>query len=87
MRVREATDAPQGAEVMVEGPVLLHQEDDVLDVVDRARPVVGRNGERLVEILRERGRYGRNTQQRQERATVNIAHGVPYPSRCPKASR
>ena len=32
MRVGEAADAAQGAEVVVEGAVLLHQEHDVLDV-------------------------------------------------------
>ncbi len=34
--VAEAAHSAQGAEVVVEGPVLLHQHDDVLDVVDRA---------------------------------------------------
>jgi hypothetical protein len=62
---------------MVEGPVLLHEDDDVLDVVDRARPAVGRDGEHLADSLRERGRCGRCAQQRQERATANIAHGDP----------
>jgi len=73
VRVREAADAPQRAEVMVEGSVLLHEEDDVLDVVDRARPAMGGDGERLAESLRERGRCGRCAQQRQECTTANIA--------------
>ena len=35
-RVAEAAHAAQGAEVVVEGAVLLHQDDDVLDVLERA---------------------------------------------------
>ena len=42
-------------------------------VVDRARPAVGRNGGRLAESLRERGRCGWCAQQRQECTTANIA--------------
>jgi hypothetical protein len=56
MWVGEALDAPQGTEEVVEGPVLLHQKDDVLDILDGARPVVRRYGQRLVEVLGERGR-------------------------------
>jgi hypothetical protein len=86
VRVREAPHAAHGAEVVVEGAVLLHQEDDVLDVLDGARPVVGRDGECLVEVLWQGGGHGRNAQQRQERATVDIAHSdAPYPNCCPRA--
>jgi hypothetical protein len=85
VRVREAPDAPQGAEEVVEGAVLLDQEDDVVDVFDRALAVVGRDRQRLVEVLRERGRNRGNAHQPQERAAVDIAHrDAPYPSRCPE---
>ena len=39
--VAEAADAGEGAEVVVEGPVLLHQDHHVLDVGDRAGPALG----------------------------------------------
>ena len=39
-RVAEPAHAAQGAEVVVEGAVLLHQDDDVLDVVDGAGAVL-----------------------------------------------
>ncbi|MCO4699117.1 hypothetical protein LRR80_05209 [Streptomyces sp. RO-S4] len=42
--VAEAADASQGAEVVVEGAVLLHEDDDVLDVLDRPGAVVRRQG-------------------------------------------
>jgi hypothetical protein len=42
MRLGEPADAAQGAEVVVEGPVLLHKEHDVLDVgIDRVRSCAG----------------------------------------------
>ena len=44
-RVAEAAHAAQRAEIVIEGAVLLHHEDDVLDVVDGAGAVVGRNRE------------------------------------------
>ena len=45
-RVAEAAHAAQRAEVVIERAVLLHQDDDVLDVVDRAGAIVGGNRER-----------------------------------------
>ena len=39
--VAEAADAAEGAEVVIEGAVLLHHEDDVLDIFDGASAVVG----------------------------------------------
>ena len=39
--IAEAADSAEGAEVVIEGAVLLHHEDDVLDVVDAAGAVVG----------------------------------------------
>jgi len=40
-RVAEAADAAERAEVVIEGAILLHHEDDVLDVVNAAGAVVG----------------------------------------------
>jgi hypothetical protein len=60
--VLESAHAAQGAEVVVERPVLLHEEADVLDVVDRAGLVVGRNRQDLLEVDGNRG-GGRDAQQ------------------------
>ena len=46
-RVGEAAHAAQGTEYLVERVVLLHQDDDVLDVLDGAGLEVRRNGQRL----------------------------------------
>ncbi len=46
-RIGETADAAQRAEVMVERTVLLHQDHDMLDILDGAGLVVGRDGERL----------------------------------------
>jgi hypothetical protein len=53
--VVEAADASHRAEVVVERAVLLHEKDDVLDVVNRAGSVVGRDGESGGEIRGKRG--------------------------------
>ena len=39
--IGKAADTIQRAEVMIEGAVLLHQDDDVFDVEDAARVSVG----------------------------------------------
>jgi hypothetical protein len=41
--IREAADAAQRAKLMIKRTVLLHQDHDMLDIVDRARAVVGRD--------------------------------------------
>ncbi|MNU98850.1 hypothetical protein D3C71_889710 [compost metagenome] len=55
--VAETTHAHERAEVVVERTVLLHQDDDVLDVLDGAGLVVGGNGQRAADARRE-GREG-----------------------------
>ncbi len=44
-RIVEATHTFQGAEMMVEGTVLLHQHDDVFDIADTSRAIVRCNAE------------------------------------------
>ena len=46
-RIGETANAAQCSEVMVERTILLHQDHDVLDILDRARAVVGRDRKRL----------------------------------------
>ena len=48
-RIAEAAHAPQRAEVVIERPVLLHQDDDVLDVRRWSRSRCGGNGQRLLD--------------------------------------
>ena len=58
-RIAEAADTAQGAEIMVETTVLLHQDDHVLHVADGAGDVVG--GER--QGLRHARRQGGGAQR------------------------
>ena len=54
VRVTEPANAGQGAEVVVEGPVLLHEQHDVLDVLQRTVP--GRAlGEGPLDVRRHEG--------------------------------
>ncbi|KAG1385210.1 hypothetical protein G6F60_014922 [Rhizopus arrhizus] len=61
-RDREAVSEPahalERAEVMVEGAVLLHQDDDVFNILDGASDVVGGDGQRAADAGRERGQRG-----------------------------
>jgi hypothetical protein len=78
MGVTEAAYAAHGAEVVVEGAVLLHQDDDVLDVLDRAGPVVRRDGERLAEVQRERRADRGNSHRLEERTAIHGAHNSAF---------
>ena len=49
-RIVEPTNPVQTAEVVIEGPVFLHHEDDVLDIGERARLVVRRQGQSLAML-------------------------------------
>jgi len=53
--VAKAAHAFERAEVMVERSVLLHQDDDVLHILDGARGVVGRNGQCTADAGRKCG--------------------------------
>lgn len=57
-RVAIPTHAAQRAEVVVERAVFLHQDHDVLDVLNAAAGVVGRNRERLPDTGRRRAHRG-----------------------------
>jgi hypothetical protein len=48
-RVSETPDAPQRTEVVIEGSVLLHQDDDVFDILDGARPLIRGYFQRAVD--------------------------------------
>src|SRR6185312_16172287 len=46
MGIAEAPHPAYRPEIMVEGPVLHHQDDDMLDIPDGAGPHIGGNGQR-----------------------------------------
>ena len=75
--VAEAAYPAQRAEVVVERPVLLHQEDDVLDVLDRPVLVVGRDCGGLGQVERHCPGNGRYAGQPEKGATVGGGHGRP----------
>jgi hypothetical protein len=52
-RVAEAANATKSSEVVIEGAVLLHHEDDVFDIVDGAGAVVGGNRQRASDARGE----------------------------------
>ena len=78
VRVAETAHAAQRAEVVVEGAVLLHEHDDVLDVADRAgAPVRGDGrgpGDAGLEHRGERREGGGPGRQLEEAAAVDRAH-------------
>jgi len=53
-RIVEAAHTAKGAEVMVERPVLLHQDDDMLNILNRARTVGRGNRKSLGEVHLQR---------------------------------
>ena len=77
VRVAEATDAAHRAEVVVERPVLLHQDHDVLDVLDRPLLAVSRNGRGAGDALRQHRQRGGAPGQLQETATIDGRHTDP----------
>ena len=73
-RVAEAADAAQGAEVVVEGAVLLHQDDDVLDVLERPGPGGGRDRGGSGDAAGEHGRGGGGAGELQEPSAIDVGH-------------
>ncbi|MNS96414.1 hypothetical protein D3C72_1307120 [compost metagenome] len=83
--VAEAAHAAQRAEVVVEAAVLLHQDHDVLDVLDGAGVDRGLDGERLADRGRQqgqgRGRADGAGRLAEEIATVGGVHGESFNAR------
>jgi hypothetical protein len=63
-RVAKAAHAAQRAEVVVERAVFLHQNDDVLDVLDAAGGVVSGNREGVANAERQHAQRGCRTGSR-----------------------
>jgi hypothetical protein len=57
---------------MVERTILLHQDHDVLDILDRACAVMSGNRERLRDVCAERGRCSARPQHLQKLTTIGI---------------
>src|SRR5581483_11970372 len=77
VRVAEAAYAAQRPEVVVEGAVLLHEDDDVLDVLDAAGAPVRGQLRRTGDAGRQRGHGGRTAGELDEASTVDRGHGAP----------
>src|SRR6478735_5986394 len=60
---------------MVEGTVLLHEDDDVLDVLDRSRAALCRDGGGPRDALVQHREGGGASGYLQEPATVELCHG------------
>jgi len=75
--VVEAAHPPKGAEMMVEGAVLLHQDDDVFNITNRACAVACRDFERLGDVRLQRTHDRGHAHQLQEITPVGMAHEVP----------
>jgi hypothetical protein len=80
-RVGKAADAAQCAEVMVEGTVLLHQDHDMLDIIDRARAFVGWDRQRFRNGRAEGTRERARAYHLQEVATIGTVHQMISPLR------
>ena len=63
MRIAEPAHAAQHAEVVVEGAVLLHQHDDVLDVLQRASRPVRRDRQRASDAVGQHRRRDATTRE------------------------
>src|SRR5262245_41348442 len=80
-RVSIAANTTKRPEMMVEGAVLLHQDDDVLNIANRSGGVVCLYGRRLGDVRFERTRRDSgHARQLQEFTTIHLAHDVSVSS-------
>src|SRR5262245_20330091 len=80
-RIGIAADTTKRPEMMVERAVLLHQDDDVLNIANRSGPVVCLDGRRLGYVRCERTRRdGGHARQLQEFTAFHLAHEVSFSS-------
>ncbi|MNQ46653.1 hypothetical protein D3C85_604750 [compost metagenome] len=61
--VAKTAHARQAAEIVVERAVFLHEDHDVLDIADRARAVVGGDGQRAADRRRKQGQRAGGARQ------------------------
>src|SRR5262252_1769173 len=78
-RIGIAADTTKRPEMMVERAVLLHQDDDVLNIANRSGAVVCLDGRRLGYVRCERTRReGGHARQLQEFTAFHLAHDVSF---------
>src|SRR5262245_11827930 len=77
-RIRKAAHATHRPEVMIERSILLHQDDDVLDVGDGSRAVMSWNGQDAAHVEWERGRERGRAHELQECASIACGHGAAF---------
>jgi hypothetical protein len=82
-RIRKAAHAFQRSEIMIEGPVLLHEDHHVLDVPDRACFCGLRIGQYRAQIGRKRAERGSAGGQFQEGAAI-VLHAPSLARICDK---
>src|SRR5262245_26273955 len=84
-RIGIAADTTKRPEMMVERAVLLHQDDDVLNVANRSGGVVCLDSRRLGDVCFERTRRdGGHTRQLQEFTAIHLAHDASVSSNVSK---
>ena len=79
MRLAVAAHAAHDPVVMVKRAVLLHEHHDVLDVLDRAGPVIRRNGESSRDAVREQCRGDAAACELEEPAPTDVRHSHHQP--------
>src|SRR5262245_61397194 len=84
-RVGIAADTAKRSEMVVERAVLLHQDDDVLNIANRSGGVVGLDSRRLGDVRFERTRRdGGHARQLQECTAIHLAHDSSVSSKVRK---
>src|ERR1700735_2327437 len=68
--IAKSAHASECAKVMIEGAVLLHQNHDVLHIVDGAGAMMRRNLQRTANAPRKRACAGAGGQQPQKRTSI-----------------
>src|SRR5579871_2614152 len=82
-RIVESSHSAKSAEVMIKRAVFLHQDDNVLNVLNRACAAVRWNIESLRDILLQCARQRGCSYHLQKLTPIYIAHPVP-PFLCPR---
>ncbi|MPM90379.1 hypothetical protein SDC9_137500 [bioreactor metagenome] len=86
MGIPESADPAQGREIVVERPVLLHQDDDVLDILDGAGAVGRGDGGGAGDAFLQYGGGDARSRDLEEAATIEVDHGAPSVEGCALAN-
>ena len=72
--IAESANPTQASKVMVEGAILLRQDHDVLDVLDRAGTLARGKRQRAIDALRKRSRNRGGAEKAEKVAATSICH-------------